>query len=127
MGRFVRVLAGLMKLDIGDRPSSAANGFAIHAANKADERCGARKEPQDVIAMVVELRSIDVDKADIVGSGVETDAAQPRRIKLSRGFSSRSAGSLSKPFDRWVIRNHAYSSLIGCNYNLIEQKIFAAA
>jgi hypothetical protein len=74
-----------MELQVGHGPSGAADRLAVHPADEADERFRRRKKAQDVIPLIVEGSSADLDQARIVRPSVSAYLAQSIRIKLGRG------------------------------------------
>jgi hypothetical protein len=69
MGDFVYSMSDLMKFDIRHRTRGIANWLAIHSQDETDQRPGPGKEPDDVVSFCPEVRTIDIDKPDIISAG----------------------------------------------------------
>src|SRR5262245_31325496 len=92
-----------MEFEIGHGPRRVMNRLAVHSHDKADQRFGVRKEAQDVITFRRKLRSIDLNKTDIVGAGFKNGLAQFLRVEYDRRGAYRARGPFAKSFDAWVL------------------------
>src|SRR5262245_16576791 len=97
----VDVLAGVMEFHIRYRARRTADGRVVHAANKADERLRGRKEAQDIGALLGDLRLLDGNETDIIGSRISTELTQPWRFYLRRRLRARRCGGVKVP-DSWM-------------------------
>ena len=84
-GDVVGVVPGVVELQVGHRPSRAADRFSVHPADEADERLRGRKKAQDVLPLVVEGGTADLDQPHVVGAGFPTQSAHPVRVEPVRG------------------------------------------
>jgi hypothetical protein len=73
----------------------------VHAANKADERLRGRKEVQDIGALLGDLRLLDGNETDIIGSRISTELTQPWRFDRRCPLWARCCGGVKAP-DSWM-------------------------
>src|SRR5262245_49089310 len=112
------MVACVVKFEVGGGPRRAANRLPVHPANDADESFGLRKEAQDVVPLVGELRTIDLDETDVVGAGFKAEAPQPIGVSNRRSrLVGRRFNSLPKPFNRRMFRKCRHSYTPRCIYN----------
>src|SRR5204863_4331231 len=83
-GDLIDVIAGVVELQVGDRPGGTADRFPVHAADEAEKRPGGRESTQDIGPLVVQGRAADLDQAGVVRPAVEAQLAQPGRIERFR-------------------------------------------
>jgi len=57
-----------MEFHIRHGTRRAADRLAVHAADKADQRLGGRKEAQDIRVLLGDLRPMDLDETGLIGS-----------------------------------------------------------
>src|SRR5262249_28304522 len=57
---------------------------------EAEERLGRREKSKDVVALVVQGRTADLHQPSVVGSAIDAELPQPRRIERARHFGSDS-------------------------------------
>jgi hypothetical protein len=72
----VHMVGRLVKLEIRDGTLRAADRFAVHPADEADQRFRGRKCLEDVRPLIFEFAAEDRHEADIVGSRIENDPPQ---------------------------------------------------
>jgi hypothetical protein len=97
------MIGGVVELKVGHRASGAANRFAVHAANIANQRPGGRKDGQNILPLIGNLWPLDLHKAGIVRAGLQTHLAQPASLELGRtSRSGRRLLCLSKAFNGGV-------------------------
>jgi len=70
----------MVKFHIGDRPSDAANWLSIHLADDCQQSLCPGSKLQDVVSLVVELRSVDGDDPRVVGSTFKAQLPQSVRV-----------------------------------------------
>jgi hypothetical protein len=97
----VDVLADVMEFHIRHRTRRAADGRVVHATNKADERLRGRKEAQDIGALLGDLRLLDGNEPDVIGSCVSTESAQPGGFNDGRPLWARRCCGVKAP-DSWM-------------------------
>src|SRR5262249_29774730 len=83
--------------------SRVMNRLAIHSHDKADQRFGVRKEAQDVISFRRKLRSIDLNKADVISACFKNGVAQFLRVEYDRQGAYRASRPVTKSFDAWIL------------------------
>jgi hypothetical protein len=69
---FVRVVTGVVKLEVGDRASRSANVLPVHSAHEADEHFHAGKRGFQILLLVRNFGSIDRHEPHIVSARVQT-------------------------------------------------------
>jgi hypothetical protein len=62
----VRLVAGMMELHVRHGAGGAADGLPVHPHHETDQRPRVGKHAQDVLPLVRDLGSPDLDEADIV-------------------------------------------------------------
>jgi len=77
-------IARMMELEVGYRTGGASNRFPIHPADDAHQPLGPGEVAENIIALVVELRSPDGHKTNVVRPRVQTDAAEPLGVQNVR-------------------------------------------
>jgi hypothetical protein len=97
----VDVLASVMEFHIRHGTRRAADRRAIHAANKADERLRGRKKAQDIGALLGDLRLLDGNETDVIGSRISTELTQPCRFDRRRPLWARRCCGVKAP-DGWM-------------------------
>jgi hypothetical protein len=100
----IGMIACVVKLQVGDRARRAADRRAVHAAHIADQRLGLWENLENILALWIELHTIDGDETDIVSTSVKADLPEPgyvQGIALTwRHGVSRTA--LVETYDCWV-------------------------
>src|SRR5262249_37473934 len=80
-GNLIDVIAGVVELQVGDGAGGAAYRLPVHAADEAEKRCGPRERTQDVVPLVVQGRTANLDQSGVVRPAVQAQLAQPGRIE----------------------------------------------
>jgi hypothetical protein len=75
-----------MKFKIGNGTCSAAYRFTVHPAHKTDERLGGREKRQDIVTLISNLGTGNLDKSGIVCTGFKAKLARPFSINLPRSY-----------------------------------------
>src|SRR5215813_6866747 len=92
-----------MEFEIGHGTGRVMNRLAIHSNDKADQRFGVRKEAQDIISFRRKLRSIDLNKADVIGACFKNGRAQFLGVEYERRGAYRSSRTFTKSYDAWML------------------------
>src|SRR5262249_19812390 len=92
-----------MEFAIGHGPRRVMNRLAVHSHDKADQRFGLRKEAQDVISFRRKLRSIDLNKADVISAGFKNGLAHFLRVEYDRQGAFSGSRPLVKSLDAWML------------------------
>ena len=93
-GNLIHVVTTVVKFQIRHRAGGAPDGFPIHAADKADQRLGVRKVTDDIVLLIGNLYALDLDEADVVGTGFPAYLAEPGRVEGLQSDLHRLAGCL---------------------------------
>src|SRR5215469_4101798 len=80
-GGLVGFVRCVMKFEIGDGARRGSNILAVHENHKANECPCFAEEPKDLRFLVGDLRAVNLDKADIVGTSFETHSMKPLTIQ----------------------------------------------
>jgi hypothetical protein len=93
----------MVKFHIGDRPSDAANWLSIHLADDCQQSLCPGSKLQDVVSLVVELRSVDGDDPRVVGSTFKAQLPQSVRVhwRLAIGDWRLAIGDWRLAYRRW--------------------------
>jgi len=123
----VDLVGGVVELDVGHGALRRAQALAVHAPDEAHQRPRVREGPQDVRALVGDLRAIDLDEADVVGAGVERDPPEPCRLQddALAGLEPRGGGgALTMPLDGGMLleSRHGRAPFVICRYNYLSEK-----
>ena len=77
----------MVEFGVGDRASRCPNGLSIHANHETDQGPGVWERLEDVLALIVQSGSADLDKSDVISPRIEDELLQPsgiQRLRLRR-------------------------------------------
>jgi hypothetical protein len=77
----------MVEFGVGDRASRCPNGLSIHANDEADKCLGVGERLEDVLALIVQSGSADLDKSHVISTSIEDQLLQPsgiQRLRLRR-------------------------------------------
>ena len=103
----VDLVAGPMKLEIGDRPRRTAKRLPGHAHHKAEQRSGPGIVAEYFVALWIEAGAADFDEARVFGTAIERELAKPRRIDRRRRARFRPRQGSQAFHGRMVFEIHA--------------------
>src|SRR5438105_3857284 len=102
----------MVEFEVGDRASRSPNGLSIHANHEADQRLGVGERLEDVVSLVVQSRSADLDKPDVISTGIEDQLLQPSGIqRLPLGRNGRYGLEADPLHGRVIFELHGCSLL----------------
>ncbi len=87
----------MVEFKIRNGASWCADRLPIHPHDVADERLGAGECLQDVVALIVDFVTVDLDEADIIGTGVEDELTQPIGVERMIAFFGDARVLLANP------------------------------
>src|SRR5215468_398907 len=102
----VGMIVGAVELQVRGGTSRAADRLPVHPAHEAAEGLGGWAVPEDVVSLVVQGQTADLDQAGSVSTAVEAQVPQPRRIDDGRWGRTLLSVCLEAPHGRMIGKVH---------------------
>src|SRR3954466_15112788 len=97
----------MVEFGVGDRASRRANGLSIHANHEADQCLGVGERLEDVLALILQSGSADLDKSHVISTRIEDQLLQPSGIQwLVPGWNGRDSLKLNPLYGRVIFELH---------------------
>src|SRR5436309_14782693 len=71
----------MVEFVVGDRASRCPNGLSIHANHEADKCLGVGERLENVLALIVQSGSADLDKPHVISTSIEDQLLEPSGVQ----------------------------------------------